>query len=96
MAPEFVHQLGGIHGAQSAGHVVAGDSLEAGTVNVCPSWVKVTVLLPAVMSTIPGACFLASWYSAGLSRPSRWCANWSAMATTPANSGVASLVPPKM
>ena len=27
--PEFVHQLGGIHGAQSAGHVVAGDSPEA-------------------------------------------------------------------
>ena len=35
-------------------------------------------------------------YSAEFSQPSRWPASWSAIATTPENSGVAALVPPKM
>ena len=42
---------------------------------------------------MPGACWDASLYSAGLIRPSGCPATWSASATIPANRGVASLVP---
>ena len=54
-----------------------------------PFWTKLTVLLPLVTLTIPGACACFRRYSAGLIRPSLLCAYWSAIATMPANSGVA-------
>jgi hypothetical protein len=53
---------------------------------------KLTVLLPLVTSTIPGACSCLRRYSAGLIRLSLLCAYWSAIAAMPANSGVAALV----
>src|ERR1022692_1267863 len=49
---------------------------------------KLTVLLPLVTSTIPGAWSCLRWYSAGLIRPSLLCPYWSAIATMPANSGI--------
>ena len=51
------------------------------------------MLLPVTTSTMPGACRAESWYRYGLIAPSGWPATWSARATIPANSGVASLVP---
>ena len=44
--------------------------------------------------TMPGSPSASSWYSAGLIRPRPCPATWSAIATMPANCGVASLVPP--
>jgi len=66
------------------------------TVWFVPPWLKVTVFVPVVMSTIPAAWCALSAYSAGLIRPRSCPATWSAIATTPANSGLASLVPPMM
>ena len=56
-------------------------------------WTNVTVLLPEVTGTTPGAFAADSLYSVGLMTPSGCPATWSASATMPANSGVASLVP---
>src|SRR5579859_4099675 len=42
---------------------------------------------------MPGAFSCDSLYSVGLMTPRAWPATWSASATMPANSGVASLVP---
>src|SRR5580658_4917147 len=58
-----------------------------------PFCVNETVLLPVVTSTRPGRCRAAIAYRAGLISPSGRWAIWTASATTPANSGVASLVP---
>src|ERR1700693_3406275 len=52
-----------------------------------------TELLPVVTSTRPGARAADRPYSAGLIMPSACPAIWSARATIPANSGLASLVP---
>ena len=54
------------------------------------------MLSPMVTSTIPLLAFVPSAYSRGLIQPRRWPAIWSAIATTPENSGEDSLVPPTM
>src|SRR5258707_9441128 len=71
-----------------------GRALNPVTVCTLPPWGKETVLLPLVTSTMPAAAPSADiLYRAGLIRPSGCPATWPARATTPANSGVASLVP---
>src|ERR1700733_2573809 len=60
---------------------------------VFPFWSNVTVLLPEETGTMPGAFAADSLYSVGLMTPRACPATWSASATMPANSGVASLVP---
>src|ERR1700679_3569578 len=60
---------------------------------VLPFWTNVTGLLPEVTGTMPGAFSAASRNSVGLMGPRACPATWSASATMPANSGVASLVP---
>src|SRR6202012_5261324 len=60
---------------------------------VLPFWTNVTVLLPEVTGTMPGPSAAASLYRVGLITPRACPATWSASATMPANSGVASLVP---
>ena len=90
---ELGDERGRVDGAHPRRQAVTGGGAEAlDRVELVVLGERHGVVAP-VTSTMPGAWAADSSYRYGLIRPSRWWATWSASATMPENSGVASLVP---